>query len=191
MTAQPPVGPLDSETVKLLVKGDVLRCHASAYGLIVGEGDVVQLSQVHGSKLALLGLDGRHTADRFTFIGRPDADGWIPWGGGEKPPFEVRVDLRFRDGEILTSEYAPSYDWLHSPRRDATDDIIAYRLSSKAVEPPMPDTRSDLIQAVQNAEFKFRHGAAVGGLTGSDFTHYAQLQIAIKAAVVAVGGTWK
>ena len=47
------------------------------------------------------------------------------------------------------------------------------------------------IKAVQDAEFKFRRGAAVGGLKGSDFTHYAQLQIAIKAAVVAAGGTWK
>ena len=26
MTSQPPVGPLDGESVKLLVKGDMLRC---------------------------------------------------------------------------------------------------------------------------------------------------------------------
>lgn len=75
-------------------------------------------------------------------------------------------------------------------------DAVRIQREPKSLAPtaPVEASGSELtaaIKAVQDAEFKFRRGAAVGGLKGSDFTHYAQLQIAIKAAVVAAGGTWK
>lgn len=53
-----------------------------------------------------------------------------------------------------------------------------------------PDPMNVLIMAVQEAEMQFRRTASMGGLRQPDLAKYADLQIAIKAAVVAAGGKW-
>ena len=65
-----------------------------------------------------------------------DADGWIPWSGGECPvTVGTRVDAKFRDGEKAYN--VPAGDCAEDPdSRSASDwshmesnyDIIAYRI---------------------------------------------------------------
>ena len=60
-----------------------------------------------------------------------DADGWIPWGGGECPiePPAHNLFIRFRSG-IENGDHvsrAQSYFWLHEERAHSAD-IIAYRI---------------------------------------------------------------
>jgi len=66
----------------------------------------------------------------------PDAptpdDGWIPWGGGDRPVDQsVEVEYRMRDGEVLSRRAGLLY-WKH--HQPLNHDIIAYRIA-KAPEP--------------------------------------------------------
>ena len=56
-----------------------------------------------------------------------DQDGFIPWNGGECPvQHNIKVDLRFRDGEQNSSKSnAGCYCWKHYGSRS---DIIAYKV---------------------------------------------------------------
>ncbi len=59
---------------------------------------------------------------------QPDADGFIPWAGGECPvPNMSRVDVVHRNGDIFSDRfagYAQAKTWTHD---DHPRDIIAYR----------------------------------------------------------------
>lgn len=55
----------------------------------------------------------------------------------------------------------------------------------------LPDTASVLVMAVQDAELAFRKTQSMSDLRHPDLGKYAALQTAIKAAVVAAGGSWK
>ena len=62
--------------------------------------------------------------------GKPDADGWVKWAGGECPvDGKTKVDVRFLNGDELfgcdTPWLAGDYDWAHE---NSTYDIIAYRI---------------------------------------------------------------
>ena len=58
-----------------------------------------------------------------------DADGWIPWSGGECPlDLLTQVDVRYRNsGELIIGStcLAGAYDWSHDER---DYDVIAYRI---------------------------------------------------------------
>lgn len=56
-----------------------------------------------------------------------DPDGWIEWGGGRRPVGkEVKVDVRFRSGEVDDSaSTALGWRWSHI---GSQLDIIAYRV---------------------------------------------------------------
>jgi hypothetical protein len=60
---------------------------------------------------------------------QPDADGWIPWEGGECPVLNMsRVDVVHRNGDIFLDRfagYAQAKTWTHD---DHPRDIIAYRV---------------------------------------------------------------
>lgn len=77
----------------------------------------------------------------------PDAptpdDGWISWDGGECPVnFNVGVDVKFKDGEVVPDNMARHWDWCHGNLGGA--DIIAYRIV-KAPEPQwLPLTCDDV-----------------------------------------------
>ena len=58
-----------------------------------------------------------------------DADGWIPWSGGECPlGMMTQVDVRYRNGDEImgagSSWHACSHEWSHD---ESGYDIIAYR----------------------------------------------------------------
>ena len=61
---------------------------------------------------------------------QPDADGWIPWSGGECPvPRYTIVEIMFRGGH-KTRTYAGNMSWMHYGL-DA--DIVAYRIVTEAL----------------------------------------------------------
>ena len=64
---------------------------------------------------------------------KSDADGWMPWSGGENPvDYRQNVEVRYRDGRIVQCA-AGTQDWtrLSENGEDATD-IIAFRLAPTA-----------------------------------------------------------
>jgi len=66
-----------------------------------------------------------------------DADGWIPWHGGECPlPDSAQCMYRMRDGEIDTAK--GSSLWWHVEQEDT--DIVAYRpILDEPSEPEAPE----------------------------------------------------
>jgi len=62
---------------------------------------------------------------------QPDADGWMPWAGGECPVSpETVVDIRVLDGRVIPQRRADNCVWGHVGQ--AGFDIIAYRPASPA-----------------------------------------------------------
>ncbi|GAA0212703.1 hypothetical protein QOZ96_001087 [Brevundimonas nasdae] len=165
MTTQPPVGPLDSESVKLLVKGDVLRCiKGSDESPAIVTGEVVSFIRPSGSggvsNCIVTTADDSfgYRPGRFTFIGRPDADGWMLWSGGVNPVPGMRVELRLRSG-ITSGAYLPEeIDWEH-PR------FLAFRFSSQAGEgavehgwqSPLLDTAAEYLKLQYGASHGLDH----------------------------------
>lgn len=101
-------------------------------------------------------------------------NGWIVWSGGEKPPCSGVVHLKFRDGECLTSD-AALYDWLHSPRRNAPDDIIAYRPHA-----PSPASSSSVVQGdaggVERSPGQVAYEGWAQGLPGCEWSNQTATQ---------------
>ncbi|MFT6427343.1 MAG: hypothetical protein ACJAVC_000608, partial [Brevundimonas sp.] len=142
MTQAPTPGPLSAEDVKLLVKGDLLLC--KTWG-------VVRFDRFDDSGVRAFVLDLANDQVRLmkpinmAFIGRPDADGWMPWSGGENPVPGRRVVLRLRSGitsGVLASEEAA---WGRSS-------IIAFRLAPTA---PVEASGSELNPATADLVDRF------------------------------------
>ena len=59
-----------------------------------------------------------------------DADGWIPWSGGECPVSPTMlVEVKLRSGQAWLNKKAEEgsfWEWYHGPKK-SPDDIIAYR----------------------------------------------------------------
>lgn len=57
-----------------------------------------------------------------------DADGWIEWRGGNRPPLaaDALVKVRFRSG-VLSEGWDPVDTW-YWPQDGGSSDIVAYRV---------------------------------------------------------------
>lgn len=141
-TQAPTPGPLDSESVKLLVKGDWL-CD--------GVCDPWQFSHIENG--VVYGLDG-YTAMieplllRNAFIGRPDADGWIfnEQGWAENPVPGTTVEYRCRSGSTWALPVSVPSEVLRWGNSGWSGDIIAFRLA-----PTAPVEASGSERALQDA----------------------------------------
>jgi len=87
---------------------------------------------------------------------KADADGWMPWSGGENPVPGQRVECRFRDdagsGLIRSEDMFPHW-WRHvqTVAYGHDRDIIAFRLSRPASEQPEADERkAEYRQAIRD-----------------------------------------
>ena len=125
-TQAPTPGPMDSESVKLLVKGDFLLC---------ADRIIRSVEQVDAERGVLWFTDGEACGPSVcAFIGRPDKSRWMPWPGGENPVPGQAVEVRFRSGAVKSS-ISDHFDWSHETRRrkhlSRSVDIIAFRLISK------------------------------------------------------------
>lgn len=124
MTQAPTPGPLSRDDVKLLVKGDLVGC-GQIVGTLKGFADGWGCATViapNGAEFSRILHKG------FTFIGRPDESGWMPWSGGENPVPGQRVQWRTRnETDRVMSVLSNNLDWTHECRR-GFDPIIAFRL---------------------------------------------------------------
>lgn len=132
---QPKTGaPLSSEDVVLLVAGDVCRWRDGSLVLIHEHqkpSDALVCAAL--GKVVIYG-----PPEDFTFIGRSDADGWIPapeGGWGENPVPGMVVDVRFSDGDEWIGDLADEWGW-------KDPDLIAFRL---------PDHISEVREKVEPA----------------------------------------
>lgn len=122
--------PLTAEDVALLREGDVLRC-VNPNTIAHRQGQIyVFASRTHhepgeGNDIIVKGDRLSTWSGIFTFLGRPDADGWIEWHGGENPVGHgVEVEVRSRQGEWKAM--SQNIPWkLYADIAD----IIAYRVS--------------------------------------------------------------
>lgn len=116
MTDHPiPGSPISADDVGLLKRGDVLRQF---------DGALIRYDPA---------TDGLEMPfEDFTFIGRPDADGWIAHDGDICPfPDGTVVDVRFKDGDVecaWPSEHWGGGCWEHTASDGADYYIIAFRL---------------------------------------------------------------
>lgn len=141
-TQAPTPGPLDSESVKLLVKGDLLRY----------DGHVVELDNSDTGEPLVLFKNGpalRVCPSACAFIGRPDADGWMPWSGGENPVPGQMVERKERSGDLVWCAcLSDDLRWSHS---GLDTDIIAFRLAPTAPVEASGSERDGLEKAAQIA----------------------------------------
>ena len=136
-TQAPTPGPLTSESVKLLVKGDLLRVtNADSFLEANGvkDGSVVRFRSADNTWIDLQEMDFPQGSSfaRFAFIGRPDESGWMPWSGGDPTITDPTVDIevRLRNGELHVDR-SPAFDWTYDPEPHPFD-IIAFRLAPTA-----------------------------------------------------------
>lgn len=70
------------------------------------------------------------------------SDGWIEWGGGERPPVATgtMVDVKLRSRHITKNRTAGSLEWKHYTP-DGESSIIAYRLHKPEINSRVNDDR--------------------------------------------------
>ena len=122
-TQAPTPGPLDSESVKLLVKGDYIR----------GPNGKIYRLQEWGDGGFLIFIDEPHDGYLVTlcaFIGRPDADGWVKCRFASVPDYlrGIQVEAKTYNDLIRPAQKAENVAW---------SNMIAFRLAPTApVEVP-------------------------------------------------------
>lgn len=124
--SMPPVGPLDSEGVKLLVKGDAVR----------GPNGRIEIVATANPDFVVMVSGNGYMPSLVTFIGRHDADGWMPWSGGENPVPGAMVECRFASGAVSEALDSECFGWdrHNDPVITPLYDIIAFRLRWEAGE---------------------------------------------------------
>ena len=151
MTHPAPNSELTSESVKLLKAGDVLRPRDGWWPY--QDCSPATFSHFTGNLIVLKErADESFFYDRFTFIGRPDADGWIPHDGGPNPfgDAKVTIDVRWIEGRDWNGrDDAASLNWnlvrafrLAAPsveREPKTASEIAFEAVTEGLTAPKPD----------------------------------------------------
>lgn len=131
--AVPPIGPLNS--TRDLQPGDVLRCVRDWEDLrdLFGPGPhVLRQASNNGAAIRIVGRSEWAAVSRFAFIGRPDADGWIPWHGGENPVPGRTVQVRYPTGPSYPAGPSSQVSW---------DKAEAFRIVATAAQVTTLDPR--------------------------------------------------
>lgn len=97
--------------------------------------------------------------DKWEVLAVADADGWIPHDGGPNPVPGCRVDVRLREGLVVSK---PS-DLIYWPDQGDPDNVVAFRLAAPSVErtlenPDGPEAASRI------AQLEAKLATAVGAL---------------------------
>lgn len=148
MTHPAPNSELTAESVKLLKAGDVVLFPGSTMktkrGLSASPARFARVDRLTDTHVKFddgggWALSNPEPWDIF-FIGRSDADGWIPHDGGPNPVPGCVVDVRFADDVVQDRIESGFWDmgaesWWKHEAADKTCDIIAFRLAAPSVEP--------------------------------------------------------
>ena len=106
MTTPTPGQPLSEADVSLLQPGDWLRRR---------DGRISVYGFAHEGGLSGTYLDGTTHANsppsHFTYLGRPDQDGWIAHEGGDNPVPGTLVDYRTNNGHVGNGWHANNLGW--------------------------------------------------------------------------------
>lgn len=130
--ALPPVGPLTS--TEGLKPGDVLSIGGGPgqrallrFVSVRPEGEVNFPGELNVEFIGS-GSPGINDFASFSFVGRPDADGWMTWAGGENPVPGARVAYRVGDDpdDDRTAD-SDMLDWSAKPKYPKAA-IIAFRI---------------------------------------------------------------
>lgn len=109
-----------------LMRGDVVMCRSRPSRPFIG-----RVAYVTADSLAVT-IVGRDRASfcnvsDCSFVGRPDADGWMDWPGGQNPVGDAVIETKHRDGEVLKA--GPASDWESCWQNDGdAADIVRIRL---------------------------------------------------------------
>ncbi len=130
--APTPGVPLSAESVKLLKAGDVLRV---AKGPLIGEPSIRipqgALVVFEKTEQGLIGVSGDFWGHQaFSFIGRPDAEGWMTWSGGENPVPGQMVDWMNSIGQTGEGVLSNEVNGLGYPTMRGSYPITAFRLTT-------------------------------------------------------------
>lgn len=108
-----------------LLRGDVVR-GAKGVGRIVS-----RIFNDGSFGYRVLGESEDRSSEKdevFTFVGRPDADGWMKWCGGENPVGEAMVEYLMADAGYGRSFRASGLRWSWPMEWPRGGDIIRFRL---------------------------------------------------------------
>lgn len=136
-TTPPPGQALTAETALLANRGDLLRADENCFGqnATIRAGGAITFEKVEAGAIYYCG--DLWEPSRFTFIGRPDTDGWIAWSGGDNPVPGQMVEVRARGGRVrygASDVFHRSRMWEHSDF-EPDKDVIAFRLASQSTAP--------------------------------------------------------
>lgn len=120
MTTPPPGQALTAETVKLLVKGDWLMRDEEVAVQFARRSELNFIREIGGRV-------GR-SEYRYTFIGRPDADGWIAWHGMGFAEWMrgLTVETKTRKGHVRTPSSTENVAWQY---------IVGFRIAEQSTAP--------------------------------------------------------
>jgi hypothetical protein len=145
-TTPTPGQPLSEADVSLLQPGDwLLVSDPDSFLRQRGfpEGRPVRLRSAEGGWIDLADLPYAQgtSPTRFTYLGRPDQDGWIAWSGGENPVPGVRIDVKLGNGSVHENCTSREWDW-----KEKTLPVIAYRPHAPVSRPAGEGEREALIE---------------------------------------------
>lgn len=126
----PAHGPLTS--AEGLMRGDVLRIIQC--GTILRFDAVIPEGETWAGRFTtyLGGHDGEPNAifpiHQLAFVGRPDAEGWMGWPGGENPVGEAMVEYLMADAGYGRSFRASGLRWSWPMEWPRGGDIVRFRL---------------------------------------------------------------
>lgn len=134
----PQPGPLAS--AKGLVRGDVVMCRSKPSSPFIG-----RVAHITQDRLGVEVVANNRTSvcnvSDCSFVGRPDADGWMDWPGGLNPVGDASVHVLLRENS-LQQDSTPEgcagrfLDWMQD---GSPTDIVRFRLVDM---PPMPGDQS-------------------------------------------------
>ena len=171
----PTPGPLDSESVKLLVKGDYIR----------GPNGKIYRLQEWGDGGFLIFIDEPHDGYFVTlcaFIGRPDADGWVKCRFASVPDYlrGIQVEAKTYNDLIRPAQKAENVAW---------SNMIAFRLAPPAPVEASGETREAVARIVDPSAWRRKDEGHPGG---ENFVkkslRLADRILALRPSPVAFGG---
>lgn len=89
-----------------------------------------------GNPMRITGKLAEHSVPAALSKPAAESDGWIDWGGGKCPvSMDTLVDVKLRDGTVLSPSCAKFFRWDHNCYWNVCGDIVAYRVQRSAAEP--------------------------------------------------------